>query len=542
MRLRDALRELAASLGIASICSLPSTAPLLSANHLLLYHLPGDASAAFCPALLKLLALWIFFAGCSALAALARAACLAWPATLDLALLALVPAAMLRDAIILWAWRFRGDAIAPFAAGLLALLVLGAARHRHRARADALVRSSRTVLAFAGLFGALSIAQMLLTMRAARDLNPPPALASALSRSPDRSRRASGNERIVWLLFDELSYEQLYGRRAAGLNLPAFDALRAQSVVFADARPAGYYTERVLPALMTGRPVARIRSTVAGGLWTQSETGADWQAFRPSDTVFADAKDRGLRVGIAGWYNPYCRILPGLLDQCFWADHDAAAANFLPSRSPLANAMAWLARLGMDMRRVFSHRGEGGSAAIAPRLADYRDLIAASDSMLRDPSLTFVFLHLPLPHPPGFYNRRVGAFAAGGTYLDNLALADKTLAHLRDLLAQQGEWDSSTIVLMGDHSWRVDRWKSEQGWTAEEERASGGRFDDRPAYLVKLPNEARGFEVATPFPALRTRELFDHLFDGSIASPEDLKAWASAQTAQAPQPRLTGAP
>ena len=46
------------------------------------------------------------------------------------------------------------------------------------------------------------------------------------------------------------------------------------------------------------------------------------------------------------------------------------------------------------------------------------------------------------------------------SYVDNLALADKCLAGIRQTLEQTGQWDSSTVVVMGDHSWRTKQfWK-----------------------------------------------------------------------------------
>ena len=54
-----------------------------------------------------------------------------------------------------------------------------------------------------------------------------------------RNRAQTGRPRVIWILFDELSYQQVYERRLPGLQLPAFDALAAQATVFTHAVPAG---------------------------------------------------------------------------------------------------------------------------------------------------------------------------------------------------------------------------------------------------------------------------------------------------------------
>ena len=117
------------------------------------------------------------------------------------------------------------------------------------------------------------------------------------------------------------------------------------------------------------------------------------------------------------------------------------------------------------------------------------------------------------------------------SYLDNLALTDKLLGHIRGELEQRGEWDASTVVVMADHSWRTKMfWEDLPDWTKEEQIASrGGEFDDRPAYIVKLPEQQTGARIDAPFAALNTRKLLDALLSQNIRSKEDLAAWAKQQ-------------
>ena len=49
--------------------------------------------------------------------------------------------------------------------------------------------------------------------------------------------RAGG--RIVWLLFDELSYDQAFDHRFPGLAMPAFDQLKSESVVVQRSKAGG---------------------------------------------------------------------------------------------------------------------------------------------------------------------------------------------------------------------------------------------------------------------------------------------------------------
>jgi hypothetical protein len=163
---------------------------------------------------------------------------------------------------------------------------------------------------------------------------------------------------------------------------------------------------------------------------------------------------------------------------------------------------------------------------------DYVALEKAADRILDDQSVGFALLHLPVPHPDGIYDRTTDAFALkNSTYIDSLALADKLMGHIRSKLEQNDQWDTSTIIVMADHSWRTMFWKILPEWTKEEQMASrGGEFDDRPIYIVKLPDQHAASRIDAPFAAVNTRRLLDALLSQKIRSKEDLSAWVKQTT------------
>jgi hypothetical protein len=218
-----------------------------------------------------------------------------------------------------------------------------------------------------------------------------------------------------------------------------------------------------------------------------------WSNFLPHQTIFQDALDAGYTTGIAGWYNPYCRIMPQVLDHCFWTYRQFTPANLSPNRSLATDLLRPLHYLALDIKHVFG-RGPGSPTDelrnLRQHTADYRSLLTAGDADLADPSINFLFLHMPIPHPYGIYDRSQKLFATRHTsYIDNLALCDQYLAHIRTLLQQQNQWDSTTLIVMGDHSWRTSFvWSTSAFWTDEDAAAShNGEFDDRPAYIVSWP-------------------------------------------------------
>jgi arylsulfatase A-like enzyme len=337
-------------------------------------------------------------------------------------------------------------------------------------------------------------------------------------------------------LLDELSYQQLYEGRFPGLELPAFDQLAAQSTIFTQVVPAGEYTRYILPTLFTGLPSDAVDISARGLLLSLKDPSTGkWTQFNQHQTVFQDAIDAGYTTGIAGWYNPYCRIMPEVLDQCFWTYRESTPANLSPNRSLTVDLLRPFHYLWLDTKHLFGH-GPGSPSDeyrdIRQHSSDYRKLLTAGDAYLADPSINFLFLHMPIPHPYGFYDRNKQAFSTKHTsYIDNLALADRYLAHLRQLLEQNRQWDSATVIVMGDHSWRTSMiWKDSMTWTAEDEAAShGGEFDPRPAYIVKLSNQQTAAHIDQPFSAVNTRALLDALIQNRLRTPADLQTWASQQ-------------
>ncbi|NYF89474.1 sulfatase-like hydrolase/transferase [Tunturiibacter empetritectus] len=385
------------------------------------------------------------------------------------------------------------------------------------------------ILGFVALSGMAMIVQSVFFTWQARHLNAPRPLHQRRGDSASSPRRG----RIIWILFDELSYRQVYEHRYQGLELPAFTQLARTATVFTHTVPSGVYTEQVLPSLMTGDRYDGVRPAAAGWpLEVHNRSAGMWETFNPRKTVFQDALDAGYSTAIAGWYNPYCRILPEVLDRCFWTNHTVVPGDMYPEQSILWNSEQPVIGHLVNLARSFHlfPRQNGPSNPIRFHQQDYRELAGAGDELLRDPSADFILLHMPIPHPGGIYNRRTGNFEVSHpNYIDNLALCDVYLAHVRHELEENGTWDNSTLVIMGDHSWRVKLfWAKSPDWTEEERIASNNvTFDDRPGYIVKLPGQTTPSQIDEPFESMRTRELFDKLLKGQIKTPEQLRTWVT---------------
>jgi hypothetical protein len=513
--------------GLANLYLLDLTGPLIATDHDLVYHLIGSASSVIVPIIVYVVALSLLLTGLLYLAERPGALrVIIWSAFL----LAL-PSILLHTIA-----NFSGSEVPDWPTYLVASVCLAALIaiiflwKKFLPRFEKIQHVAAAVLGFFAFTGLLIFTQLVWSGWQARDLNRAPTLHQPqLVSTPPR-------QRIIWLLLDELSYQQLYERRFPGLELPAFDRLAAQSTVFTQVVPAGEYTRYILPTLFTGVPSNAVNVSARGLLLSlKNPSTGKWTPFQQHQTVFQDAIDAGYVTAIAGWYNPYCRIMPEVLDHCFWTYRESTPANLSPNRSLAVDLLRPFRRLWLDTKHFFG-RGPGAptdeSRDIRQHSSDYRNLLRAGDAYLADPSINFLFLHMPVPHPYGFYDRNKKTFSTKHTsYIDNLALADRYLAHMRQLLERNNQWDSATVIVMGDHSWRTSSiWKDSMTWTDEDEAAShGGEFDPRPAYIVKLPNQQTPSRIDRPFSAVSTHALLDGFLQDHLQTPADLQAWVGKQ-------------
>jgi hypothetical protein len=314
----------------------------------------------------------------------------------------------------------------------LALLLLGpTAYHKF-------VRGTRLLLLLTGCGMAWAVPELLyLALRA----QPHDASMPVVRASGVREPMAGDQKRIIWILFDELSYNQAFDHRYPGLAMPEFDKLKTQSYSFSNLQPAGYETQEVLPSFLLGQVVDDLRSNLNGAAIIKLAGKENWQDFDAHATIFSDAQRLGWTTGVVGWYNPYCRILAGTLDYCFWRMGNGGWSGTSSDQSVLENAMAPVAEV------VRLYRSHPGFPQEEKHASDLAAIMPQAEALIRDQNIGFVFIHLPVPHPPGIYDRRPPHQRATGTYIDNLALSDRVLGELMGTINQTSLAAKTTLVI-----------------------------------------------------------------------------------------------
>ena len=392
-------------------------------------------------------------------------------------------------------------AAALWAASLLLIYFLRSAWY------ELILRTASALCAFFALFAALSTGQLLWVAAWTPANNHTVAAWEKTTQAP------RNHPRIVWIVFDELSYAQLYEKRAANLQLPHFDQLAQESTVLTDVQPAGSRTEKILPSLLSGRIVDGLHFSFRNQLAIHNPDRRGWRQLTGSGTLFGDARLHGWRTAAVGWYNPYCSVYGDALDGCYWTDLDEFDGPMSPTATFRQNVTTPLVQLV----REFGPSERANDALcdydVRNRLRTEMDLQAHSFQMLSTDQADLMFIHLGVPHSPNIWSRADNTYTqhCGSSYLDSLALADRLLGQILTTLKASPRWSQTTLVVQGDHSWRTEIWDGLPAWTAEDERASAGVFDPRPAMIIHRAGQSSGEIENQPWPLIRVHDVLENL-------------------------------
>ncbi len=328
-----------------------------------------------------------------------------------------------------------------------------------------------------------------------------------LDRTPPSLRR------VVWLVLEELDQRITFEARPRGLELPELDRLRRESLYADAARPPAGTPEVSMPALITGRPVVAVAPASPNDLELTFSDGktARWSAH---PNVFSRARALGYDTAVIGWHLPYPRVLGGSLGLADWRPSDAhEQARADTFGQTLRNQWGSLAP-PMNVRRLFSRR-----------VAELGDLAIRTAA---DGRFGLVLLHLPVPRPPGIYDRATGRLTtwnftgAGGGYLDNLALTDRAVADLRRGLERAHLDDRTWLVVSADEWWRAST-------------RYDGQVDHRVPFLVRPPDGGPATHVDAAFNTLATHDLVLAILRGSIRDTGDAATWLARNPVAPPR-------
>ena len=497
------LKKLSQSIGLASLILVMNYGDLLGGGYDVRMHVPFALTGIVLAQLadILLLGLLIF----AVLAPLSRTRVYPW---VRLLLAILAPPYLLM--------RIRAELPVRLTSGLLIVLTITWAAIvlllllRSPERYRTLIRAGEFLSVFLAIFAACSIVQLLYVLRWKPGSYQKTA---AWAGTPQPPRQ---HPLLVWIVFDELSYDQVFEHRAHDLLLPNFDALRDQSTVFTNAQPIGIRTVKVLPSLLTGHIVDAYDFTFDNRLVVHDAGQHGFHHLDGSQTVFGDAQRSGWRTAAVGWYNPYCTLYADALDNCYWMNLDRADGPMAQTASFWRNAWTPLRQAGRELISPAQASRDLCTYDIRQRSLTHVQLEQHLQQLLHTDQADFVFLHLPIPHSPNIWSRMRGGYTqqCGSSYLDSLALADRELGGVLSTLQSSPRWKDTTLIVEGDHSWRINLWNDQPGWTSEDDAASHEQFDPRPGLIIHTAGQTQPEVNATAWSLLNVHSVVEQVVRG----------------------------
>jgi hypothetical protein len=315
--------------------------------------------------------------------------------------------------------------------------------------------------------------------------------------------------RLIWIIFDELAYKPVFETRDNSLDLPNFDRLRLQSTTYSNITPIGYHTNLVVPSLLLGRIVTSSTFNAKNQLVVRTADDPHWEPFESAASLFGMARQGNLSTSIVGWYLAYCPIFAGTANECYWSNDDTEDGAPPSTNASFADDVWFPLRIAAE--QLVAPRAAVADVAhweSLSHVATVKDMSQHALAALANSQADIIYLHLPVPHPPAFWDRRSHAYGVGGSYLDSLDYSDRFLGQILDVLEAQPRWAQTTLIIQGDHSWRTGIWRTTPGWSAEDEDIShGGGWDPRPLLLIHAAGQTKPAIVTSP-----TSLMFVHDF------------------------------
>ena len=335
--------------------------------------------------------------------------------------------------------------------------------------------------------------------------------------------------RVLWLLFDELDQRVTFEARPINVKMPEIERLRKEAVYATDAYPPAGSSMLSIPALITGRVVLRGQPERANELLITFGDTRHPVGWSTQPNIFGEARAFGMNSALIGWYHPYCRLIGSSLTTCSWYSHPVFSSKTDPggniSRRMLNQVFRLVDRLPL-VRRIGLEKLFGGDREKQERelhLTHYLSMLAQAKEAATDPKLNLIFVHWPIPHLPGIYNRGIRAFSVDGNvgYLDNLELVDHTLGELRRAMEAAGMWEDTTILLTADHWWLSSL-------------EFDGKVDHRVPFILKLRGQNRETVYSEPFNSALAYELTLDVLRGNVSSVHSIVTWLDTHRSRRP--------
>ena len=342
----------------------------------------------------------------------------------------------------------------------------------------------------------------------------------------DYGKGAEPNSLYIFL-FDEWSYIHTFGNPEFDLSeMPRLQELLRHATLFREA-----YSPSVLTAVSIPRFLFQTDPRIFDFSLNDLEWGLQHNDFLPLglNSIF-DLSDNHFKH-LSGFYLHYANIIGNHVDSLIpFYDQNHRYSVKERVLVLLYSQLGFLEKFGVEATppvRQFGWTGAEYQTRIRPLL---------NDILPRLPARSISFFHMNLPHAPFIFRRdwvplnhpAMGEETTNLTvYLENVYAMDAIFGDIMDLLRARGDYDSSMLVFLSDHSWKRSFGCGHEGWA--ELDLKGNIPAKHVPLIIKYPGQTRGGESVAPVETAKLHPQFKEY----LTAPDQMARWIARWNAGA---------
>jgi tetratricopeptide (TPR) repeat protein len=275
--------------------------------------------------------------------------------------------------------------------------------------------------------------------------------------APDHYEKKADAQKhnLIVILFDELSYEYLYKDGLINPQYVNFHWLSLISDNYHQATSPANNTLTAIPGMLMGRRYENIIMKYDSVYEITKDTNEKHLKIEPNN-LFAIAKDEGYKTFAYGFDLPYCEMFNQYLD---------GGRSFGPYNYGNVETKFSLLNPIMTTLIIWPHQGPQGFLKIkAVSLLQRQEIAQIFDLTLKtldEKAPVFLFSHILIPHAPfifdrnGYYENKKLFLENDENYQKQLEYVDHLLGVLINKMKGNGIFESSEIIVLSDHNYRV---------------------------------------------------------------------------------------
>jgi hypothetical protein len=263
-------------------------------------------------------------------------------------------------------------------------------------------------------------------------------------------------EKIILIVFDELDFRVLKKG-----NYTNFNKILNKSDVYSNAFPSGDATLTIIPSILTGSQLP-FNTNKFNFLINEIiyEHEGKKKELSKQKNLFSLLDDEKYKLGILAMYHRYCNIFYNNVNACHELNDEQFTIKNLGFKKYLIYSIMDIIPGSAKIKLFRNLNPQNFNQYDLPklRIENIKQFIKISPTLLDNND--FIYIHIPLPHPPWIYENKnfsINAFSQfeQDGYYENMNLTDFYLGQIIEHLQQKAIFDSSTIILLSDHGWRT---------------------------------------------------------------------------------------